>query len=61
MIQKKIINTENLQVGDFVKFHCFDGSTVVVQITEIHDGIIYGKSEFGYHWANPENVELINN
>ena len=54
-----MINIKNLSVGDWTIFHCFDGSTITVQITEIHDGIIYGKSSIGYHWANPEDVELI--
>lgn len=47
-----------LQIGDLAKFHCFDGSIITVQITEINDDIIYGKSEFGYHWANLKDVEV---
>lgn len=52
-------NIKDLSVGDLAVFHCFDGSTIEVQITEIHDKIVYGKSSIGYHWANPKNVELI--
>jgi len=50
---------KDLSVGDLAVFHCFDGSTIEVQITEIHDKIVYGKSSIGEHWANPKDVERI--
>lgn len=55
----KHIELKDLSVGDWAVFHCFDRSTIEVQITEIRDKIVYGKSSIGYHWANPEDVELI--
>lgn len=54
-----MVNIKDISVGDLAVFHCFDGSTIEVQITEIYDKIIYGKSFIGEHWANPEDVELI--
>lgn len=47
-----------MKIGDLAKFHCFDGS-IEVKITEINDNIVCGKSEFGYHWSNPKDVELM--
>ena len=52
-------NIQDISVGDLAVFHCFDGSTIEVQITEIRDKIVYGKSSIGNHWANPENIEII--
>ena len=52
-------NIKDLSVGDWAIFHCFGGSTIEVQITEIHDKIVCGKSSIGYHWANPKDVERI--
>jgi len=52
-------NIKDISVGDLAVFHCFDGSTIEVQITEICDKIVYGKSSIGNHWANPEDVELV--
>lgn len=49
----------NLKIGDKVKFHCFDGSTIDVEVTEINDGLVYGKSQFGSHWADMKDVERI--
>lgn len=54
-----MVNIKDISVGDLAVFHCFDGSTITVQITEIRDKIVYGKSSISYHWANPEDVELI--
>ena len=52
-------NIKDISVGDWAIFHCFDGSAIEVQITEIRDKIVYGKSSVSNHWANPENVELV--
>ena len=49
----------NLKIGDKVKFHCFDRSTIVVKITYVDNGIVYGKSQFGSHWANISDVEIM--
>jgi hypothetical protein len=49
----------NLKIGDKVKFHCFDRSTIVVKITNVDNGIVYGKSQFGSHWANISDVEIM--
>lgn len=49
----------NLKIGDKVKFHCFDGSTIVVEVTNVNNGIVYGKSQFGSHWADMRDVEII--
>ncbi len=54
-----MVNIKDISVGDLAIFHCFDGSTIEVEVTEINDGLVYGKSQFGSHWANPEDVELI--
>ncbi len=54
-----MVNIKDISVGDLAVFHCFDESTIEVEITEINDGLIYGKSQFGSHWANPKDVELI--
>ena len=54
-----MVKIKDLSVGDLAIFHCFDGSTITVQITEIHDGIVYGKSSIGVHWANPKDIECI--
>ena len=54
-----MVKIKDLSVGDLAIFHCFDGSTITVQITEIHDGIVYGKSSIGVHWANPKDIERI--
>ena len=51
----------NLKIGDKVKFHCFDRSTIDVEVTEINDGLVYGKSQLGSHWADMKDVERINN
>lgn len=48
----------NLKIGDKVKFHCFDGSTIVVEVTSANKGIVYGKSQFGSHWADMSDVEI---
>jgi len=56
---ENMTNIKDLSVGDLAIFHCFDGSTIEVQITEINDEIVYGKSSIGGHWANPKDVELI--
>ncbi len=49
----------SLKIGDKVKFHCFDKSTIVVEVTDINNGIVYGKSQFGNHWADMSNVQII--
>ena len=58
-MNKQEQHKNRIEIGDKVKFHCFDGGTIIVEVTEINDGLIYGKSQFGTHWANPENVELV--
>ena len=55
----KHIELKDLSVGDLAVFHCFDGSTIEVEVTEINDALIYGKSQFGNHWADIKDVERI--
>ena len=50
---------KELMAGVFVYFNCFDGSKIIVRITDFKDGIVYGNSENGSHWCNIENVEPI--
>lgn len=50
----------NELIGDFlVYFNCFDGSKIIVRVTEFKDGIAYGDSENGSHWCDIEKVEPI--
>ena len=53
------MKTNELTVGVFVYFNCFDGSKIIVRVTGFKDGIVYGDSENGSHWCNIEKVEPI--
>jgi hypothetical protein len=46
-------------LGTYVYFNCFDGSKIVVRVTGFNDGIVYGDSKNGSHWCNIKNVEPI--
>lgn len=51
-----------LMIGDWVTFQCFDGSSINVRVTQIQSsalGMIYGRSETRSHWANVEDVKPI--
>ena len=54
-----MVKTKDLSVGDWAVFHCFDGSTIEVEVTKINNGLVYGKSQFGSHWADMKDVERI--
>lgn len=49
----------DLMIGDLVSIICFDGTDLVIRITGIKDGIVYGDSADGSHWANIEDVRPI--
>jgi hypothetical protein len=53
------MEVKELMAGVFVYFNCFDGSKIIVRVTDFKDGIVYGNSENGSHWCNIENVEPI--
>ena len=53
------MKANELMAGVFVYFCCFDGSKIVVRVTNFKDGIVYGNSEMGSHWCNIEKVEPI--
>lgn len=53
------MKANELMAGVFVYFCCFDGSKIVVRVTDFKDGIVYGDSETGSHWCNIEKVEPI--
>lgn len=53
------MKAEELKLGNWVKFLTVDGGEVCVQVTQITDGIIYGRSEKGLHWAYIRHVEGI--
>lgn len=53
------MKANELMAGVFVYFCCFDGSKIVVRVTDFKDGIVYGNSETGSHWCNIEKVEPI--
>lgn len=46
-------------LGTYVYFNCFDGSKIVVRVTGFNNGIVYGDSKNGSHWCNIKNVEPI--
>ena len=43
----------------YVYFNCFDGSKIIVKVTEFNDGIAYGVSEHGTHWCQITKIEPI--
>lgn len=51
----------NLMLNDYVMIHCFDGSDIVIKVTEIEGegGTVYGVSKKGSHWSNIEDVRPI--
>lgn len=53
------MTTQDIMIGAFVYFNCFDGSKIVVRVTGFKDGIVYGDSKKGSHWCNIEKVEPI--
>ena len=53
------MTANELMIGAFVYFNCFDGSKIVVRVTGFKDGIVYGESKKGSHWCNIEKVEPI--
>lgn len=53
------MKANELMIGVFVYFNCFDGSKVVVRVTGFNDGIVYGDSKNGSHWCNINKVEPI--
>ena len=53
------MEANELMVGAFVYFNCFDGSKIIVRVTGFKDGIVYGNSENGSHWCDIEKVEPI--
>lgn len=54
-----MMTANELMIGAFVYFNCFDGSKIVVRVTGFKDGIVYGDSKKGSHWCNIEKVEPI--
>lgn len=54
------MKANGLFMGMKVVFNCFDGTIIIVSVTEYKDGIVYGISENGSsHWANISDVETI--
>jgi len=54
------MKANELMSGVFVYFCCFDGSKIVVRVTDFKDGIVYGDSKNGAHWwYDIEKVEPI--
>lgn len=53
------MKANELMIEAFVYFNCFDGSKIVVHVTGLKDGIVYGNSKEGSHWCNIEKVEPI--
>ena len=53
------MTANELTIGAFVYFNCFDGSKIVVRVTGFKDGIVYGDSKNGSHWCNIDKVEPI--
>jgi hypothetical protein len=53
------MKANELMSGVFVYFCCFDGSKIVVRVTDFKDGIVYGDSKNGAHWCDIEKVEPI--
>ena len=53
------MKANELMVGAFVYFNCFDGSKIIVRVTGFKDGIVYGNSENGSHWCDIEKVDPI--
>lgn len=53
------MKANELMIGAFVYFNCFDGSKIVVRVTGFKDGIVYGESKKSSHWCNIEKVEPI--
>jgi len=53
------MTANELMIGAFAYFNCFDGSKIVVRVTGFKDGIVYGDSKKGSHWCNIEKVEPI--
>ena len=53
------MKANELMIGAFVYFNCFDGSKIVVRVTGFKDGIVYGESKMSSHWCNIEKVEPI--
>lgn len=53
------MKANELMIGAFVYFNCFDGSQIIVRVTGFKDGLVYGNSENGSHWCTIEKVEPI--
>lgn len=53
------MEVKDLIIGSYIYFNCFDGNKITVQITGYHDGIVYGISKQGSHWANLDKTEPI--
>lgn len=53
------MKANELMIGVFVYFCCFDGSKIAVRVTGFKDGVVYGDSKKGSHWCNIEKVEPI--
>lgn len=47
---------EELMIGDWVELLCADRSIIPIRITEIHENILCGKSTFGSHWGNINDI-----
>ena len=53
------MKANELMIGDYVYFNCFDGSKIIVKVTGFKDNIVYGVSEYGTHWCQISKVEPI--
>ena len=53
------MKANELMIGAFVYFNCFDGSKIVVRVNGFKDGIVYGDSKKGSNWCNIGKVEPI--
>lgn len=51
----------DLMLNDYIMIHCFDGSDIVIKVTEIEgEGCtVYGISKQGSHWSYIEDVRPI--
>jgi hypothetical protein len=50
---------KDLIIDSYVYFNCFDNSKIIVKVTGYKDGIVYGISEQGSHWASLDKTEPI--
>ena len=53
------MNITDLMIGDLVSILCFDDTDLIIRITDIKDGIVYGNSADGHLSADIKNIRPI--